>query len=357
MQKNITIKVGSNVLTREDGSLNKEKMAQLVSQISQLKKKNYNVILISSGAVAAGRSIVSSPKQSDTISQRQIWSAVGQAQLINVYSDLFEIYNLNCAQLLVTKDDFRDRIHYLNLTNCLDALLKEGVVPIINENDAISVTELMFTDNDELSAMVCSMTNSSKLFILTNVDGIYDGDPSNANSKVIPEVSIDDMDITDSIQSAKSGFGRGGMITKYNTARKMAAQGINVIIANGNNENIILNILDEKETPHTSFLACKKQSPVKKWIAQSDGFEKGVITVNQGAKEALLSSHARSLLPVGVVSVDGEFYENDIIRIEDENHKKIALGRTTYSSSDLSKNRGKHGERPVVHYDYLFLDI
>lgn len=352
----ITIKIGSNVLTRGDGSLNKARMAQLVSQISHVRGQGHQVLLVSSGAVATGRSLVAHPKQSDMVSQRQLWSAIGQAQLINIYSDLFDIYDLKCAQLLVTKDDFRDRKHYLNLTNCLEALLEEGIVPIINENDAISVTELMFTDNDELSAMVAAMSDASLLLILTNVDGIYDGNPADKTSQVIKTINFNDTGIEDTIQTSKSNFGRGGMVTKYNTARKMAGQGIEVVIANGLKDGIIASVLEDQNTLCTRFLAKKKQSPVKKWIAQSEGFEKGSIVINKKAIEALMQPRAISLLSVGVVGVIGNFRKNDVVSIESEDGIRIGLGRTAFPSEKLRAVMGHKGERYVVHYDYLFLD-
>jgi glutamate 5-kinase len=352
----VTIKIGSNVLTKKDGSLNKARMAQLVSQISKLRDNGDQVILVSSGAVAAGRSIVAEPKISDAVSQRQLWSAIGQAQLINIYSDLFAIYDLKCAQLLVTKDDFRGRRHYLNLTNCLEALLEDGIVPIVNENDAISITDLMFTDNDELSAMVASVSDSSSLIILSNVNGIYDGNPTDENSELITMVSLEDNSVEDGIQTTKSEVGRGGMATKYHAARKMASQGVEVIIANGKVDDIINLVLTDERTPCTRFEADKKQSPVKKWIAQSDGFEKGVIVISQNAIEALLAPHATSLLPIGVVDIQGEFRKKDIVSIESASGERIGLGRTSLSSEDLKVVMGKKGEHFVVHYDYLFLD-
>ncbi len=351
----ITIKIGSNVLTRADGALNRARMARIVDQISTLRQQGHQVLLVSSGSVAGGRSLLKNPKSRDVIAQRQLWSAIGQAQLMHIYSDLFDIYALKCAQILVTKDDFRDRKHYLNLTNCLEALLEDGIVPIINENDAISVTELMFTDNDELSAVVAAMSGSSHLLILTNVDGIFDGPPSCENSKLITNVHPEDEGIEENIQTSKSFFGRGGMITKYNTARKMADQGIEVIIANGMTDDVILGILGNENFACTRFWPSKKQSPVKKWIAHSEGFEKGRIIISAPAIAALTSSRAASLLPVGVVDVVGEFCKNDIVRIESENGQSIALGRTSFSSEKLCKIKGKKGERYVVHYDYLFL--
>ena len=352
----ITIKIGSNVLTRKDGSLSKSRMAQLVSQISAVRALGHQIILVSSGAVAAGRSVISSPKHNDTVSQRQLWSAIGQAQLINIYSDLFDIYDIKCAQLLVTKDDFRDRKHYLNLTNCLDALLEEGVVPIVNENDAISVTELMFTDNDELSGMMAAMSGSEKLLILTNVDGVFNGHPNDADSQLIRSIAFDAVGIEDNIQTTKSNFGRGGMVTKFTTAKKMASQGIEVIIANGTRDGIIVSVLQDDDLLCTRFEACKMKSPVKKWIAQSEGFEKGSIVVSAKAIDALTAPRANSLLPVGVLGVKGEFFRGDVVRIEGVDGERIGLGRSAMSSTKLKEVMGKKGERYVVHYDYLFLD-
>lgn len=353
----ITIKIGSNVLTREDGALNKARMAHLVSQISRLRDMGHQVILVSSGAVAAGRSIIAEPRHHDVVAQRQIWSAVGQAQLINIYSNLFDIYDIKCAQLLVTKDDFRDRKHYLNLTNCLDALLDDGILPIVNENDAISVTELMFTDNDELSAMMAGMSNSDALLILSNVDGIFDGNPTDPNSQIIRSVGADDKGIEDSIQTTKSNFGRGGMATKYNTSRKMASQGIEVVIANGHTDNIILSVFTDIETACTRFEACKKQSPVKKWIAQSTGFEKGTVVINPKAIDALTKPVAASLLPIGVIDVRGEFKKGDIVSLESDRGERVGLGRVSVSSKKLSQVKGVKGEAYVIHYDYLSLDL
>ena len=353
----VTIKIGSKVLTCEDGSLNKARMVELVSQIAKIRDQGHQVLLVSSGAVAAGRALVAHPKQHDLVSRRQLWSAIGQAQLINIYSELFDLYGLKCAQLLVTKDDFRDRRHYLNLTNCLEALLDDGIVPIVNENDAISVTELMFTDNDELSGMVAAMSDSSSLLILTNVDGIYDGNPSDEGSQVIKTVKYRDTGIEDNIQTSKSNFGRGGMVTKYNTARKMAAQGIDVIIANGMTDGIIPSVLVDDAILCTRFKARKKQSPVKKWIAQSDGFEKGTIVIDKRAIEVLAEPRAISLLPVGVVGVTGDFHKNDIVCIEGEDGQRIGLGRVACSAEKLNEVMGKSGEHYVIHYDYLFMEV
>jgi glutamate 5-kinase len=357
MHKCITIKVGSNVLANTDGTLNKEVMSQIVYQISRLHKLGIDAILVSSGAVAAGKGIIGQKKLADTVSQRQLWSSVGQVSLINTYAELLDIYKLKCAQILVTKEDFRDRTHYLNLRNCLTVLLSNGIIPIINENDAISVTELMFTDNDELSGLIASMSDSGALFILSNIDGIYNGDPKQSTSVVINEIDETAGDVSEFISVEKSNFGRGGMITKYNMARKTAHEGIEVFIANGNRENIVIDILNNKEgVPFTRFKPLSKPSTIKKWIASSGHFTKGVVVVNEGAGKALLSNRATSVLPVGVVKIEGEFEKGDLVEIRTEQGVKIGLGRASYGSEKAIQRKGVKGEKEIIHYDYLYLE-
>ena len=189
--KKITVKIGSNVLAKADGTLNVERIAHLVDQIAFLHKNGIEVVLVSSGAVAAGRAILEPSKKADAVSRRQLWAALGQVKLISRYSDFFNERDLICAQVLTTKENFSSRGHYLNMKNCFNTLLENKVIPIVNENDTISVTELMFTDNDELSGLIASMVNSEALIILTNVDGIYDSHPKNENAEVIRVIKLE----------------------------------------------------------------------------------------------------------------------------------------------------------------------
>ena len=353
----ITIKVGSNVLTKSDGTLNVARIAHLVDQIAVLHKNGVEVILVSSGAMAAGRSEVSLARKLDPVSSRQLWSAVGQVKLINRYSDLFKEHGIPCAQVLTTKDNFADRNHYLNMKNCFSTLLENAVVPIVNENDTISVTELMFTDNDELSGLIASMQDSEALIILSNIDGVYDGDPKLEGSEIIREIQVSDKEWMEHISTQKSNFGRGGMLTKSNIARKVAKGGIPVHIANGLKDDVLLDILDRKKTlKHTIFLPDdKKSSNVKKWIAYSESFAKGELVINQGAKEALYSPKASSLLPIGVIKVLGTFKRGDILKILDENDQVVGWGKAQYSSDQAIKEKGSEKQKPIVHYDYLYL--
>ncbi len=353
----ITVKIGSNVLALPNGQLNTERMAQIVQQLVKLRKEHKEVILVSSGAVASGKGLVDAGPNLDTVQSRQLYAAVGQVHLINTYSNLLNMYDMKCAQILVTKEDFRDRTHYLNLSQCINVLLSKGIIPIINENDAISVTELMFTDNDELSGMMASMMNCSALIILSNVDGLYDRNPADPDATIIREIGSEGVNVSDAIQLLPSKFGRGGMITKYNMARKVAVEGISVFIANGTRDNILLDLLRGNDVPYTHFKPVRKTSQVKKWIAHSDGFAKGSITINDGAVNVLCTPRATSVLPVGVIRIDGEFLKGDIITIKNSGGKKLGVGRAMYDSVKLAERMGKKGEKPIVHYDYLFLEL
>ncbi|MEO5891013.1 MAG: glutamate 5-kinase [Ferruginibacter sp.] len=354
-KKRIVIKVGSNVLAQKDGGLDLKSIEQLTKQVAVLISRNIEIILISSGAVAAGRSLVTPPKKTDEISKRQLFAAVGQIKLINIYADQFSNFGCLCAQVLVTKDDFRDREHYINMKNCIEVLLQNNVVPILNENDVISVTELMFTDNDELAGLVSGMVDADKLIILSNVEGIYDGKPGEAASSVISVIEYGDTAFEHFITSEKSNFGRGGMLTKSGIANKVAGLGIPVQIANGKNDNILISILED-EPIGTLFKPKKNISSIKKWVAHSEGFVKGTVYIDQGAEKALQSNKPTSLLPVGITKIEGGFKKGDIIKITNNAGKQLGVGRAQYNSEKAVELMRKKNEKALVHYDYLFLN-
>ena len=352
--KKLLIKIGSNVLALASGLPDTQRMEQLVAQVADLRQQGVDVILVSSGAVAAGKSKLKNNNSLDTISKRQVLASLGQVELMNIYSRNFSERGLLCSQVLVTKEDFRTRQHYLNMKNCLDALLRSGVTPIINENDVISITELMFTDNDELSGLVASMMDVDALVILTNVDGIFTGDPSSNDSKLIREYNSQSK-MEDYVVNSKSNFGRGGMMGKAQTAAKIAKLGTEVFIGNGLEDGVISSLL-AKETG-TYFPPEKNNtSNLKKWVAQSESFSKGYITINSGAKHALSSDQATSLLPVGVEKISGEFKKGDVIQILDEMENSIGLGMVKYDSEKAREYAGKKGSPVLVHYNYLFLN-
>lgn len=355
--KKIAIKIGSNVLTQTDGTLDTVRMSALVNQMAKLHHEGVQIVLISSGAVASGRSIMNISKKMDTVDQRQLFSTIGQANLINHYWELFKKHNIVVGQVLTTKDNFSSRKLYLNQRNCIRLMLENDVIPIVNENDAVSISELMFTDNDELSGLVATMMDVEALIILSNIDGIYNGSPSEPASKVITEIRKDD-ELSDFIQDSKSTFGRGGMQTKINIAKKIAEEGIEVFIANGKKENIIVDLVqNNKKTVFTHFPASKSSvSSVKKWIAHSDDFAKGEIHINHNAEVALLGKNAVSLLPVGITSINGTFKKDDLVKVINENGKTIGAGKVQYNSEKALQLIGKKNQKPIIHYDYLFLE-
>ena len=368
MLKRIVVKVGSNVLTRKDGSLDVTRMSALVDQIAEVRRMGTEVVLVSSGAVASGRSELgdgfrchgrksSQMKPLDSVGQRQLYSAVGQAKLINRYYEMFRDHGISVGQVLTTKESLSTRQDYLNQRNCMMVMLQCGVLPIVNENDTISVTELMFTDNDELSGLVATMMGADALVILSNIDGIYTGAPSEPGAKLIRKV-MPGQDLSQYIRTEKSGFGRGGMLTKNRIASKVAEEGTTVIIANGKRENILVDIAKGSvDVPCTVFVPSDVEvSSIKKWIAHSDGFAKGAIHLNEGATAIVLGEHAASILPVGVTKVEGEFERHDIVSIVDSNGNNIGVGRVSLCSGEARSVIGLKDQKPLVHYDYLYLE-
>lgn len=368
----ITVKVGSNVLTRPDGTLDVTRMSALVDQIAGLHKAGIQVILVSSGAVASGRSEIRPQHKLDSVDQRQLFSAVGQAKLINRYYELFREHGIAVGQVLTMKESFGTRRHYLNQKNCMTVMLENGVIPIVNENDTIAVSELMFTDNDELSGLIATMMDAQMLILLSNVDGIYNGPPSDPSSRVIPEIGHE-QDLEEYIQTTRSSFGRGGMLTKTSIARKVADEGIAVIIANGKRENILTDLVQAETTrmtpeaqtgtashpapPYTRFTPAETPaSSVKKWIAHSEGFAKGELHINRQMAEVLASDQAASILPVGITRVEGEFEKDDLVRIINPEGQPVGIGKANCSANQARENVGRHGKKPVVHYDYLYTE-
>jgi glutamate 5-kinase len=313
--------------------------------------------MISSGAVASGRSIMGLNKKMDVVDQRQLFSAVGQAKLINHYWDLFRDHGITVGQVLTMKENFGSRRHYLNQRNCMQVMLDNKVIPIVNENDTVSVSELMFTDNDELSGLIASMMDMEALIILSNIDGIYNGSPTHPESKVIREIQKGE-DISDYIQTTKSTFGRGGMATKTTIARKIADEGIHVFIANGKKDNILIQLLDSKlDVVCTQFVASTDEvSSVKKWIAHSKGFAKGEIHVNENAAKALTGEKAVSLLPIGVTTIVGDFEKDDIVKIIDHVGLSLGIGKVQYDSNKAREMLGKKNQKPLIHCDYMYLE-
>lgn len=355
--RRIVVKVGSNVLTRSDGMPNVTNLSALVDQIAALRGMGHEVILVSSGAVACGRGAVKPSRALDSVAQRQLFSSVGQIRLINLYDQLFGAYGIVIGQVLTQKDNFSSRTAYLNQRGCMETMLAAGVVPVVNENDTVSLTELMFTDNDELSGLIATMMGADMLVILSNVDGIYTGAPSDPESRLIPVVEAGG-DVRDCVVASKSGFGRGGMGTKCGVARMVADEGVTVVIARGDRRDVLVDLVTRPgEVPHTEFRpSASGVSTVKRWIAHSSSWAKGCVWVDAAAAEMLRGDGAVSLLPIGVTRMEGDWEEGDIVNIFAEDGRRIGVGRAAMGSAQLAEAIGVHGARALVHYDYLFID-
>jgi glutamate 5-kinase len=252
--KRLVVKIGTNVLTRPDGSLDVTRVSALVDQVVGLREMGYAVVIVSSGAVACGRTELRLDHDLDSVEQRQLYSAVGQVRLMDLYYRLFRDYGLSVGQVLTTRRNFETERERENQRACMEVMLEHGVVPIVNENDTVSVTELMFTDNDELSGLIARMIGAQTLVLLSNIAGIYDRRPDEPGARVIRTVRCTE-DLSACISEEKSAFGRGGMFSKYNTARSVASEGIRVLIADGKRENILTDLLERPEqTVFTEFL-------------------------------------------------------------------------------------------------------
>lgn len=253
--KRVVVKVGSNVLTQAGGKLNVTRVSALVDQIAWMRHHGFEVILVTSGAVACGRRELLIDHELDSVEQRQLYSAVGQVKLVNLYYDLFREYGMHVGQVLTMKENFQTEEQYQNQRACMEVMLQNGVIPVVNENDTVCVTELMFTDNDELSGLIAKMMKAEMLILLSNIDGVFTGDPADPASELIRSVKPGD-DVAQYIQAKKSSAGRGGMTSKFNTASSLSKEGVRVIIANGERENILVDLINNpKDTPHTEFIA------------------------------------------------------------------------------------------------------
>ena len=352
MYKRIILKIGSGVISN-NGLLDEKVVKEIVRQIGALRRKGVGVVLVTSGAVATGKKIVKVKKGADEIVQKQVFAAVGQVRLMSIYAALFAKQKQACAQVLVTKEDFRDRQHYLNMKNCLENLLRSDIVPVVNENDVIAVTELVFTDNDELAALLASQLGAEALIILTSVGGVLRGRPDDPGAEVISRIESDDG-AEKYITDERSSSGRGGMHTKFAMAKKLAAQGIAVHIANGKKKDTVTRIV-AGEPVGTTFIPARKLSAAKRRIAHSEGLAKGSAYVNECTEDLLLSRKVASLLPVGILRIEGTFEKGDVIEIKNEKGRRLGFGIARYDSLKARTLRGKKKAPALVHYDYLFI--
>ncbi len=357
MGRRIVVKIGSQVLCDTGGELNRGVLANLVKQVCQLFADGWQVLLVTSGAVAAGSPVAGDRlrKISDPVARKQVMAATGQVRLMETYRALFQQGGLNIAQVLASKSDFQTRRHYLNMRGCIEALLTAGIVPIVNENDVVAITELMFTDNDELAGLLAGMVNADLLCLLSTVPGVFDGDPEHPESSCIETWDDEKHQIDDIVLRGTSALGRGGMHSKLAIARKTARLGTEVVIADGSDPEILVRITGA-EHAGTRFPALGEASPAKRWLASADNQAAGHVIVNRGAEAALLDgSRLTSLLPVGVESVEGSFNPGDVIQIRSLDGSVLGCGRVRCSHEEAARLKGKRGQKALIHYDYLYL--
>ena len=356
MYRRIVIKVGTRVLTDERGFFDESSAESIVRQIASLRRKGIEVIFVSSGAVGSGRELLGR-KSRETAEDRQVFAAVGQAHLMETYSALFKKRRMRTAQVLVTKADFRDRNHYHNMRCCFENLLRAGIVPVVNENDAVAIRELVFTDNDELAGLVAAQLRADALLLLTSTDGLLDGPPDDPKARRIPEIDAGDIDrFTRFVTKDRTATGRGGMISKITTAKRLASAGIPVHIADGRKKNIISGITSGKSVGTVIRPARRKASGIKRHLAHAEGLATGSVTVNDCARDILLEkSRVASLLPVGVTGTTGSFQKGDIIAIRNSKGKRFGYGLARLGADTVRKHIGKNGGPIVIHYDHLYI--
>jgi glutamate 5-kinase len=362
----IVVKVGTRVLTAADGLLNQDRVASLSLELHELMNTGRKVVLVTSGAVGAGLGRLALAKRPGTLAKLQAVAAVGQSHLVETYERHLRAHGRHAAQLLLTASDLDSRTGYLNVRNTIRALFEYGAVPIINENDTVSVDELLttFGDNDRLAAMVTNLLRAPLLVLLSDVDGLYDGDPNDPASKVIPTVSKLDASVTALVRDTQTGLSKGGMASKLEAARIATAAGENVIIASGRAPGSLARIV-AGEPVGTLFLAQGQAlRSFKRWV----GFTaqpRGTLVVDAGAREAV-EKKGKSLLAIGVVEVRGNFRKGDIVSLADAAGEEFARGLSNYSLEDLAKIKGlktEHiatalGHRPydeVIHRDNMAL--
>jgi len=336
----IVVKVGTRVLTRDDGILDLDRIKSLAEQIHALRESGRQVVLISSGAVGAGMSQLGLTARPTELSKLQAVAAIGQTNLIEIYDSTFQTHGAHAAQVLLTAEDLSDRGRYLNVRNTLLTLLEMNAVPIVNENDTVAVEELMLTfgDNDRLAALVTNAIRAPLLIILSDVEGLYDGPPDRKESKVIPTVRKIDASIEALIDDKSNPLSRGGMRSKLEAARMATQAGESMIIASGRTPNVLPRLL-AGEPLGTAFIAQGKAvSPLKRWISYS-AHSKGTLVIDQGACHAIVTK-GRSLLPIGIVDVRGDFEKGDVVTLQDPTGLELGRGLTNYDSTQVNKIKG-----------------
>jgi len=364
----VVIKIGTSTLTDGGLGLCLARMVDLVRQMIQVQTAGTQVVVVSSGGIAAGRELLGQPELPHFLPAKQMLAAIGQPRLMAVYTQLFSLYEQEIAQVLLTRDDLADRRRYLNARNTLSALLEFGVIPIINENDTIATEEIRFGDNDNLSALIATVLEADLLLLLTDQDGVYWENPEvNHDAELIQRV--DEAHIPDAILKAatesSSALGTGGMASKLSAAELARHGGAAVVIANGMAEQVIPRIVLANEgigtffTPITTHLENRKR-----FLLAGLAEASGQLKIDLGAVDAL--RQGRSMLPVGITEVSGEFLRGESVTVSDPDGQKVAVGLCNYSAADIRRILGQQSDQietilgyaygaEVIHHDNLVL--
>lgn len=366
LKQRLVVKIGSGLLRDPEGGLREDAVQHIVQQVATLRQQGIDVLIVSSGAIALGLQTLAQRHMPKAIAQQQAAAAIGQSRLIWTYERMFRAFGQQVAQILLTHDDMRDRVRYLNARNTLLTLLRYGVIPVINENDTVSVDELRFGDNDQLSAMVCNLVDASMLIILTDIDGLYAADPRlHPEAELIPVVEQLNARIEALAGHTTHRTGRGGMHSKIQAAKTAGASGIHTYIANGLKPDTLQRLLaGDAVGTHIHPPPAGRLSSRKRWI----GFAlkaKGTLVVDDGAKRALTIS-GKSLLPSGIINVSGTFRFGDAVDCIDTTMARFAQGLVNFSSKELRAIMGQHTSRieqilgqktydEVIHRDNLVL--
>ena len=337
--KRIVVKVGTSLITDESGKLNHDRLESLVNQIAELASRGSQLILVTSGAIAAGVEGLGLGSRPTAIPELQAAASVGQGLLLHQYGKLFRKRNLQVGQVLLTQYDTTHRSQYLNARNTLKKLLDFGAVPIVNENDTTAVDEIRFGDNDTLAALVSCLIDADLLILLSDIDGLYTGDPRvSGEAKLLNEVEEITCEIEEIAGGVGSKFGSGGMVTKIRAAKIVTCAGAGMVIANGREDDILVKIMDKMPVGTFFFPRKRRISSRKLWIAFGR-ISKGTIFVDDGAKTALIKK-GKSLLPAGIAASKGDFSLGDAVDIADKDGCVFAKGLINFSADELNQIKG-----------------
>lgn len=348
----IIVKVGTSTLTQGEKKLSRRYMLSLVEQIVELRQRGMQVVLVSSGAIAAGRELLNFPKMDKSLPSKQMFSSVGQVKLMQTWAELFSLFDLHVGQVLLTRADISDRKRYLNARETLHCLLQHGIVPIINENDTVATREIKVGDNDNLAALTANLISADAVVLLTDQEGLYTADPrSNPNASLIERVDRIDDSIFALAGGSKTSLGTGGMITKIEAAKVAAQSGTKTIIASSARPHVLLSLVEGKSIGTLFLPEVSSRESRKRWILSEK--RQGTVHVDEGAAEKM-AHHGASLLASGIVKTEKIYERGATIEIVAPSKQVIAVGVTNYSSSDIEKLVGKHSTNieELLGYSY-----